>query len=602
MARATRSTAEALILAICMHATVWAAPTESGPPSGYRSPTDVAVSADGRWLVTANAASLSLVDLATGTVADEVVIGARPIAIVYRDDSRFVAITAEAGDLVLLDVAANRIRETGRLHLGFEPRSIALSPEATTGYVSLSSTGRLAVVDLGSLRLVETIELGTSPTWVAVAPDGCTVAVACTGRPELVLVDATSRTVRARHPFKGLNLGQIAFMPDGRSLHFTFTYDGGSHPSPGNIRRGWVTGSRLGRLRLAEPVGLDGLTLDVPGRAVGDVLGVALVDAGAGLVVTAGGTHELLRFDAGQLPWRQISGSEVMDRALAGDPERFRRLEVGGRPLGIRGSPDGRRLYVANALLDAVQEVDAATFTLLRTIQIDRSHQPSPAESLARRGEAIFYDAHRSLDHWYSCHTCHYEGGGNTVTFDTLNDGSSGSYKTVLPLWGVAETGPWTWHGWQTDLATSLRKSLVDSMQGPPPSDDDVTALAAFLAKLTPPPSPFREADGGLSPTAARGRELFASARAGCTNCHTGPYYTSPDLHDVGLIRSGDRYPGFSPPTLAGGFRKTMFLHHGKAKSLHQLLTGLHAPDKVSDLPPLSEPEVEDLVAYLKSL
>ena len=95
-----------------------------------------------------------------------------------------------------------------------------------------------------------------------------------------------------------------------------------------------------------------------------------------------------------------------------------------------------------------MQVVDLAERKVVRTIPLGGPAEPS----LARRGEAIFYDARRSLDQWYSCHTCHYEGGTNSVTTDTTNDGTPFTFKTVLPLHHLHETGPWTWHGWQTDL------------------------------------------------------------------------------------------------------------------------------------------------------
>ena len=597
---------------LSLAATMWL-PAAAGEPSGsggtsvtagFRSPVDLAGTADGKWIVTANAASasVSLVDVAGNTVVDELAIGRRPTAVACRGAGRFVAVAAEAGDLVAFNLVDGRLVTAGRVHLGFEPHGVALSPDGNTAYVTLSAVHRLAIVDLVALQLVDTVDVGTLPRWPAVSPDGGTIAVTCTGRAELLLIDAASRTVRERHLFQGFNVGQPAFSPDGATVYFTFTYDGGSYPAPGNISRGWVTGSRLGRLQRVGSARLEGLTLDVAGRAVADVLGTVVADSGGSILITAGGTHELLRLDASRLPWNQISSSEVMDASLASDADRFRRIALGGRPLGIRVFDDGRRAYVANALLDAIQEVDLRTCTVVHTIPIDRGHEPSAQAALVRRGETIFYDAHRSLQQWYSCHTCHHEGGGNTVTFDTLNDGSIGTYKTVLPLWDVVHTGPWTWHGWQTNLRISLRKSLIESMQGPTPTEEDVTAMEAFLATLQPPPSPFREADGGLSPAASRGRELFASDRAGCANCHAGKHFTSPELYDVGLSRRDDRYPGFNPPPLAGGFRKTMFLHHGKAKSLPELLTGLHGPDKVSGLPPLSSQEVDDLVAYLKSL
>ena len=575
----------------------------------WRTPVSVAASGDGRWLATANRASgtVSLVDLTgerAGTLADALAIGRRPGAIAARGRDSFVAVTTEAGDLVVLAVKDGRLVETGRVHLGFEPHDVALSPDGATAWVPLAATAAVVAVDLDALTVSEPIPTGPLPRFVAVSPDGATVAVACAAGVEIVLVDASARRVRSRHPFKGLNIGQPAFTPDSATLYFTFTYDGGGTISPGDIRRGWVTGSRLGRLDI-EPDGgtLHGLTLDVPGRAVGDVLGLTIVDGGRTVLVAAGGTHELLSFDvAAGLPWTQISGAEVMDRALSTDAKRFRRLDLDGRPLGLAVAADGSRVFVGNALLDTVQVIDPTGPELLWSTALSRGEEPTAEELVIRRGEAIFHDARRSLDQWYSCHTCHWEGGGNTVTFDTLNDGSVGSYKTVLPLWHLADTGPWTWHGWQTDVRTAVRKSMIDTMQAPEPSDEDVAALTAYLSRLEAPPSPFRAADGSVSAAAERGRTLFESARAGCSECHTPPFYTSPGLHDVGLGKKGDRYPSYSPPTLLSGFRKTRWLHNARARSIHDLLSGPHSPEKLTGQPPLTEAEIDDLVAWLKAL
>jgi mono/diheme cytochrome c family protein len=139
-------------------------------------------------------------------------------------------------------------------------------------------------------------------------------------------------------------------------------------------------------------------------------------------------------------------------------------------------------------------------------------------------------------------------------------------------------------------------------MQAPEPSDNDVAALTAFLAGLKAPPSPFRAADGSLSAAAERGRTLFESARAGCSECHTPPFYTSPGLHDVGLGKKEDRYPTYSPPTLLSGYRKTRWLHNARARSIHDLLAGPHSPEKLTGEAALTEAEIDDLVAWLKTL
>src|SRR5262249_12075631 len=153
---------------------------------------------------------------------------------------------------------------------------------------------------------------------------------------------------------------------------------------------------------------------------------------------------------------------------------------------------------------------DVANRRVERSIDLGGPAEPS----LARRGEAIFHDAQRSTDGWYSCHSCHYEGGTNAVTMDTKNDGSFGTYKMGLSLRNARHTGPWFWHGWQNDFETALRKSMADTMLGPKPTDDDVAAMAAFLESMPAPPNSFRQTDGSLSEQASRGKRVFESDAA----------------------------------------------------------------------------------------
>ena len=143
---------------------------------------------------------------------------------------------------------------------------------------------------------------------------------------------------------------------------------------------------------------------------------------------------------------------------------------------------------------------------------------------------------------------------------------------------------------------------MIDTMQAPAPEEADVAALEAFLTALEAPPSPFRAADGSLDAAATRGRELFLSDRAGCAGCHAGPRYSGGDLHDVGTGKRADRHPSYSVPTLLAGFRKTAWLHDARARSLQKLLAGPHSPERVSGAAPLSDAEIDDLVAFLRSL
>jgi hypothetical protein len=107
----------------------------------------------------------------------------------------------------------------------------------------------------------------------------------------------------------------------------------------------------------------------------------------------------------------------------------------------------------------------------------------SQIASAPRRGEAIFYDAKRSLDQWYSCHSCHYLGGSNAVAMDTFNDGTAFTFKTVLPLYTLDRTGPWTWHGWQKGLIDAMEHS-PDKVNGQILSREETLDLIVYLKTL----------------------------------------------------------------------------------------------------------------------
>jgi cytochrome c peroxidase len=185
---------------------------------------------------------------------------------------------------------------------------------------------------------------------------------------------------------------------------------------------------------------------------------------------------------------------------------------------------------------------------------------------------------------------------------DTFNDGTEMTLKTVLPLYNVTETFPWTWHGWQQDLSDAMHKSITSTMQGKAPSSEDKRALVAFLSTLEPPPNPYRAADGGLTEAAKRGKKVFYSRKAGCADCHNGPNFSDGKIHDVGLGSESDHYQGYNTPSLVATYRKVRWLHNGRARSLERVVNELHSPDQVNGEGELSEQESADLIEFLKSL
>jgi YVTN family beta-propeller protein len=326
------------------------------------------------------------------------------------------------------------------------------------------------------------------------------------------------------------------------------------------------------------------------------------------LAVGCGGTHEVMIFrtDLRRIPWRVNGARDLMHAELLTNDGRFRRVDTGGRPTELAFAPDGKTLYAANYFTNAVQVIDADTATVVRTIPLGGPAEPS----LVRRGEMVFNDATFSFNQWFSCATCHSDGHTNGLDFDTLNDGRQDlstshkrSRKKVPTMRRVTHTGPWTWHGWQTSLDSAMFESFTKSMQGRKrPEPVEVKAIVAYLDTLDYPRNPFRNRDGSLTDTAKRGEAVYKSAKAACNTCHGGRELTDGKVHVVGLEEFDDAYRGYNPPSLRGVYDKDPYLHDGRAKTLRDVLTGPHNPESLNGLGELSGREVDDLIAYLKSL
>jgi YVTN family beta-propeller protein len=572
-------------------------------PDIDRSPVALALTPDEKWLVTANQTSgtVSLVDVQAGTVAAEAACGKRPAGIAVTPDGRQVLVTAmESGELTIfsLDEDKPNLKLSGQVRLGFEPRGVAVSPDGRRAYVALTAANSVAVVDLKERKEIKRIAVDRWPRYLSLSRDGAKLAVGCSGSSSITVIDVAKGEVAFSQSFESINIGHLHVSADGQRVYAPSMVYRQNPVNPRTIRLGWVLASRIGYIGLDKPARRFAIALDVPGKAMSDPYGIGLTADEQWMACTSSGTHELLVYKVDRMPFGDTPGpGDLVDRQLAADRKAFYRVELGGRPMGLTVSRDGR-VFVANYLLNCVQVVDLASRSIATTIPLGGPPEPS----LARRGEAIFYDARHSLDQWYSCHSCHYEGGGNSVTMDTRNDGSERTFKTVLPLYNVTRTAPWTWHGWQKDLRAAMVKSFSDTMQGPKPRDEDVTAIIAYLETLKAPASPHRELGDKLSAAALRGQAVFRSEKAGCANCHRGPQFTDGLVHDVGLNSPKDVYKGFNTPSLLAVHNKVRYLHNGRAKSLEEVLTEYHDPAKVTGLGELTADERKDLIEYLKSL
>jgi cytochrome c peroxidase len=548
----------------------------------------------GGRVLTANhtADSVSLLDLETGKVLAEERCGRKPSAVACsRDGTRAVISNLWSSTVSLLEVRKSSLHTRGELAVGPMPRGIVFSPGGDTFYVAAAS--EIVQCDWKEKKITRRLAAPREPHQLVLSPDGRWLAAAGSRSATVYCWEAPGGKLHWQRKIEdAFNLRGLAFSPDGKAIVCAHVVRREFPVSKENIEQGWVIDSRLTRLPLdpdALPP-LEQIALDTRGKAVGDPHGLAFTADGRHLAVTGSGTHELLLLDVDHVPWTGGDPGDLIDPVLKDGDHAMRRIPLGGRPLSVV-SLDGARLAVANYLLDAVQIVDADAGRILRTLPLGSPAKPPPA----RQGEALFYDATRSHNQWFSCHTCHTDGHTCGLTFDTLNDDSYGNPKLTPTLRNVTKTGPWTWHGWQKDLSAGVKKSLTETMFGPEPTVEDIKAMVAFLATLDHPPNPNKPCEA-----TKRGEAVFRG-KANCIRCHKGEEYTSEGVYDVGLEPDGSPYRLWNPPSLRGVWDRGPFLHDGRAKSLEELLRKHHLPENLGGKA-LEEKDRDALIAFLKSL
>jgi YVTN family beta-propeller protein len=269
----------------------------------------------------------------------------------------------------------------------------------------------------------------------------------------------------------------------------------------------------------------------------------------------------------------------------------WQRLSVGQGPTAVAISPEGRWAYVANQFADSVSVIDLSNQKVTADLSLGLWPELSPSE----RGEQLFYDARLSHDGWMSCHSCHTDGHSNGLLADTLGDDSFGAPKRVLSLLGVRDAAPYAWKGTLPDLESQVRKSILTTLHGPKPSDQQVADLAAYLRTLPPPPSWTRSAGRADETAIQRGRDVFRSQL--CDRCHTPPEYTSKRSYDVGLNDEVGN-TRFKPPSLRGISQGGPYFHDNRAATLEEVFTR-HRHQLTGEL---SRQELADLLAFLRNL
>lgn len=548
-----------------------------------RAPEDLILSEDGKFLLTANryAGSVSVVDRSEGKATAEWKIGQSIVDLLPVPGGRIVAIDSQAKQAILLAQNEDVLDILARVDLPHSPVKADISPDGQQIVVSCLWPRKLVSLSLTDDQLKPQSELilPFAPRVVLFVPDGQSLLAADNFGGKLAIVDPNTFALRHVREFPAHNIRAMALSPDGTKLLLAHQLlNSLAVTNENDIHWGLVMSNELRWVPLdyvlnpEEDFYGNGFMHPIgePGKGGGDPTDIAVIDD-LQAVVSMGGTSQV-----------GIGKYEAFG---------LFRVSVGEHPTSLVVSPEKDVVYVANGFGDSLSIVDIEKAKTIGEISLGATRKFQQIEE----GERLFHNAKLSMEGWMSCHSCHTDGHTNGLSSDNLTDLSYGAPKRILSLLGKADTAPFGWLAVSETLEEQAHKSVEKTMHGPKLSDEQASALAAYMEQLPLPPPIDQLQETRDTQAIAHGRQIFL--RHNCIKCHAPPRYTTPELYDVGM---GDKELNreFNPPSLRGVGHRDTFFHDARATSLRDVFD-VHGHQLAEDL---TEDQMHDLIQFLRSL
>ena len=596
----------------------------STTPAPYKTPFNLVVDPGGRYLYVACEASDSVivVDTRRREVVAEVAVGNLPHGVALSPDGTVLYVSNRGSDTVSV-IRTESLEVAASIAVGDEPHGLVVDAQGRHLYVANAGSHDISVVEIGVGREVKRLAAGRGAWGVSLSADGGSVLVTNnlshfvgfreTLRSEVTVVDTGSAHVADRVMVADANMVQgVDVAPDGAFALVTLIRTKNLVPMT-RVIQGWVLTNGLGIL---WPDGrVDQLLLDEPDNYFADPTDVVITPDGLFAYVTGGGVDEVAVVDLEKM-------RAVLERATdwerehqlpnhLGIPTEFilTRIQVGANPRGIAVSPDGRSVYVADALDDTVSVIDVASRQRVAVIDLG-----GPSEiTLVRRGERIFHSAAATYGRQFSCHSCHPDGGVDGITYDIEPDGIGLNPVDNRSLRGVLDTAPFKWTGKNPSLARQCGPRLaVFFTRADPFTPEQVEALERYICTIPRNPNRFRALGAPLTPAQRRGKALFERGITNsgqpildanrCITCHPPPYYTSRETAFVGEGSWLDTHTVFDIPHLTNIYETAPYLHDGRADTLEEIWTRFNPNDEHGVTNDMTKDQLNDLIEYLKTL
>ena len=598
------------------------APNQSGPlvKERYLSPIEMAFSPDGSllYVLCQDSDEVRIIDPESGKVLDSIHVGHIPRGLVLSPDAHRLYVTNSSSDTVsVLDTASRAVVQT--LATGFEPTGVAVDKSGTTLYVANRLSSDISVIDLASGQEIKRLLAGRGASYLALSPDGkwiyCTHIYPNPGTnrsepvSEITVIDTSTRRVADRKPLRNVaGVFHAATSGDGKLVAVAQLRPKNLIPLA-HVEHGAVFGDSL-TLFGDDIGGMVQIPIDELDRYYALPWGVIITPDKSKIFVTTAGSQSVTVIDTARLLKAVHSRRQPFANDLSASADYVTaRIPVGHNPRGVAISPDGKRLYVANRLDDAISVIDTASAKVVCTIDLGGSKN---VDAL-RRGERLFYTAEFSFQGQFGCSNCHLDATIDGLQWDLEPDGFGKDIVDNRSLENLAGTEPFKWNGGNPDMPTECgprtEKFFFRSQSF---NQQQLTDLVTFVYSLPYRPNRYRLANGELTPAQERGKAIFerTSTKRGaaipesnqCAYCHSGPKYTNQKQIDVGTGKLTDRSPVIDVPQLPNVAYSAPYLHDGSAKSLEEIWTIYNPKDTHGVTNDLTKDELNDLIEYLKTL
>lgn len=578
------------------------------------------VAPDGKTLIVANTDNdtVTLVDIPGRKALKEIPVGDRPEGVSWIGSTGQALVTLfQDKSVVLVDAAKGTV--VRRIPTAAEPYGVVVNKAGTRAWVTHEYPGLVSEIDLKKWTVARELKVGSHPRGLALAPDEKRLYVSefYTGILRAFdLADGKEVDSWTGHTSDNLSRQVLlhprrpkAYLPHIRSIITRTDGSGSIFPQLS------ICDLKPGKERRRVSIGMDTFNsvyvTTNPWEA-------DISPDGKRFYIVYAGTNDMNVLNVVDDDYQEVERYDLPTR-------------VGQNPRAVRVGPDGKSVFVYDAMDFAVgfYQADATMPRVKRLASVKVCDPPKTPEWV--RGKILFNTALPPMTsrRWIACSSCHPDGHHDGRVWHQ----GEGLRKTTA-LFGAAHTHPLHWSADRDeaqDFEFTIRSRLMEGrglLKAKLPykrgfekveltaktsgDSPDLDALAIYNNSFEFPLSPHVEAPGKLPPDAVRGKEIFFRKDVGCATCHSGPYYTDSNLkdlrvHDVGTWskeidpseKMGSKY---DTPTLLGIYRTAPYLHHGRAKTLHEVLTTFNKGDRHGKTSHLQAREIDDLVAFLRCL